>query len=130
MKITINGTDINVLKCIEEFDYDYRGLYFVIDQNEIDLPTLRAVVTTNEGDIVRDDNGVITIFSGFTQSSSITADSDGMYYIKLGSVPKTEKKVAELNTQIDTQSAKLKEQADTIDMLTSCLLEMSETIYA
>lgn len=118
MKVTINSTDINVLSCTEEFSAGNSNgtLNIVIEQTEIDYPTLNAVISTNTGPIVKTDGDMQTTYYGYTQSSSVATVSDGTYHVRLGSVPESEKKIAELTAKFEKATETIAVQAEELAM--------------
>lgn len=100
MKITVNGTTLNVVKCEEVFDYESHALAVTVSKTEIDCNALNALVFGNKGEITKeDDDGKKKIYAGFTTDADISIMAE-VYIVKFYAVPSSEKKIIDLEMAV------------------------------
>ena len=99
MKITINGTTLEIIECKKVLGYKCEALQFKISADVIDSTTLNTLVFNNTGDVIVENNeGKTTTYIGYTADAEVLSKSDA-YTVKLYSIPPLDRKIAELEAE-------------------------------
>lgn len=115
MFITVNGTILNVTDC---YAYRYNDgklvLKIIVPQTEIGHDALKVLLKTNEGDIVKNNEGQLETYSGFRYTLTIL-DRDDVYECEVECVSETERKVGDLKNEVSNQELTISELREIIE---------------
>ena len=138
MKAIFNETELNVVGCLpHRYASGKLVLRVTVDQTVIGHDELKALIKSNTGDItvIRDDESQET-YSGFNYNVQII-DDETNYICEIECKSELEYQLSLAKKEITTLRAEneaLREEIATLTenntMLTECLLEMSEAVYA